>query len=306
MMTKIQPQILIVDDEPLNLEIILDHLENKNFECHTAHNGEVAWEKLSQAPNFYDLVLLDRMMPQLDGMEVLRRMKENDDLRNIPVIIQTARASKQDIEDGLTAGALFYLTKPFNRTQLISLVDAVTEDRQRHLALQKKAQRHTNTLSLLDSGHFTFQTLDEAQALASLLADTCPASEKVVTGLSELLINAVEHGNLGIGYEEKSKMQQEGNWLQEIERRLLMPENEAKKIHVTYTRRKNCIEFIIKDEGQGFSWEKYLQLDPARAFDSHGRGIALANMSSFSTISYEGCGNKVTAVVDLLPDSPRK
>ncbi len=302
MITKTQPQILIVDDEPLNLEIILDHLEDKNFECHTAQNGEVAWEKLSQAPNLYDLVLLDRMMPKVDGMEVLRRMKENNDLKNIPVIMQTARASKQDVEDGLTAGALFYLTKPFNKTQFISLIDTVIQDRQRQLDLQQKAQQHTNTLSLLNTGCFTFQTLDEAHALASLLADTCPAPEKVVTGLSELFINAVEHGNLGIGYDEKSKMQREGSWLQEIENRLLMPENKAKKVHVTYTRHKSCIEFIIVDKGQGFTWEKYLKLDPARAFDSHGRGIALACMKSFSKINYEGCGNKVTAVVDLLPD----
>lgn len=305
-MTQKQLQLLIVDDEPFNLEIILAHLEDKNFGLHTASDGEIAWEMLSQTPNLYDLVLLDRMMPQMDGMEVLRRMKENNDLKNIPVIIQTARASKQDIEDGLAAGALFYLTKPFNSTQLISLVDSVTQDRQRHLDLQKELRLQSRSLNLLDMGRFTFQTLDEAQALASLLADTCSAPEKVVTGLSELFINAVEHGNLGIGYEEKSRMQREGTWLQEIENRLLLPENKTKKIRVTYTRHKNCIEFVISDEGQGFTWEKYLQLDPARAFDSHGRGIALAKMASFSRITYEGSGNKVTAVVDILPDLSEK
>lgn len=298
-MTKKQLQLLVVDDEPFNLEIILAHLEDKNFGLHTAQNGEAAWTMLLEAPTRYDLVLLDRMMPKLDGIAVLQRMKKHHELQKIPVIIQTARASEEDIEEGLAAGALFYLTKPFNKNQLISLVTSVTQDRQRYLELQKKVHQHSRTLTLLDTGHFSFQTLNEAQNLASLLADTCPDPTRVVTGLSELLINAVEHGNLGIGYAEKSAIQREGSWLQEIKNRLQKPENRTKKIHVSYARHSNCIEFTIIDEGQGFKWEKYLDLDPARAFDSHGRGIALAKMGSFSKLNYEGCGNKVTAIVDI-------
>ena len=298
-MTKTQLQLLIVDDEPFNLDLILAHLNNKNFGLHTAQDGETAWAMLSQTPHHYDLVLLDRMMPDLDGLQVLRRMKSHDELKNIPVILQTAKSSEEDIAEGLAAGALFYLTKPFNKSQLTSLVDSVTQDRQRYLELVDKVHLHSRTLNLLDTGQFSFKTLDEAHALASLLADTCPDPERVVTGLSELLINAVEHGNLGITYEEKSVLQSERTWLQEVEKRLQDPVYTHKIIHATYTRHSDRIEFRIEDEGQGFEWEKYLSLDPARAFDSHGRGIALAKMSSFSKLIYEGCGNIVTATVAI-------
>jgi anti-sigma regulatory factor (Ser/Thr protein kinase) len=118
-----------------------------------------------------------------------------------------------------------------------------------------------------------------------------------VTGLSELLINAVEHGNLKIRYEDKSRLVATDTWKEEVSKRLLAPEYKNKKVLVNFKREDNINRILIEDEGDGFEWDNYLKLDPQRAFDSHGRGIAMAKMMSVDEINYLGCGNKVELIV---------
>lgn len=117
--------------------------------------------------------------------------------------------------------------------------------------------------------------------------------------MAELLINAIEHGNLQIGYDEKTALMSKGNWAQEIERRIALPENKSKAVFVSFARHPDRIELHVRDQGPGFDWKKYMELDPARAFDSHGRGIALARQLSFQTLSYMGEGNEVLASIRL-------
>ena len=116
-------------------------------------------------------------------------------------------------------------------------------------------------------------------------------------GLSELLINAIEHGNLGISYAHKNLLKREGSWEAEITRRLSLPEYSGKKATVHFQRRNGLITFTITDQGQGFDWKKYLDFDPERAFDPNGRGIAMAGKIAFSRIEYQGTGNQVIATV---------
>ena len=121
-------------------------------------------------------------------------------------------------------------------------------------------------------------------------------------GLSEMLLNAVEHGNVGITYEEKTGLMAEGMWEQEVLRRLALPENADKQVHVHYEKTHHEILLSIRDEGPGFDWACYLDLSLERASDSHGRGIAMSKMLSFDEISYLGCGNQVVCKVNLPRD----
>ncbi len=82
-------------------------------------------------------------------------------------------------------------------------------------------------------------------------------------------------------------------------RRQALPDNQAKVVSVTFRRMERDVYFRIRDEGKGFDWESYLQFDPERAFDTHGRGIALARNMSFSRLEYLGSGNEVVAVYSL-------
>lgn len=109
-------RILVVDDNQDNIEIINARLSSRGFTIETASNGEEALELVRARPP--QLILLDVMMPVMDGYEVARRIKNDDVLPYIPIILVTARDSTQDKVDGLDAGADDYLTKPVNFPEL--------------------------------------------------------------------------------------------------------------------------------------------------------------------------------------------
>ena len=102
--------ILVVDDDPICLELLSETLIGAGYSVDLAVDGEDAWDKLNSYK--HDLVLLDRVMPRLDGLGLLRRMKGDAALSGIPVIIQTSASSQDEILEGLEAGAHYYLCKP--------------------------------------------------------------------------------------------------------------------------------------------------------------------------------------------------
>lgn len=146
---------------------------------------------------------------------------------------------------------------------------------------------------------YSFKTIKEAETIALLLANHCPNPETAGVGLVELLLNAVEHGNLAIGYQGKSKHLEEGDFNKEIERRYGLPDYMSRKAHIEYRRENNRIVFIIRDEGEGFNWRQYMDFSPSRLTHKHGRGIAIASSLGFSSVDYQGSGNKVVATIEL-------
>ncbi|MBF0460670.1 MAG: ATP-binding protein [Magnetococcales bacterium] len=144
---------------------------------------------------------------------------------------------------------------------------------------------------------YSFKTPDEARALASSLAQLCPDPEQSRIGLMELLLNAVEHGNLGVSYAEKTELVQQSAFHAELERRLRLPEYCDRTATVSVTRTDDEIHFLIRDQGTGFDWSSYLEIDPVRVLDPNGRGIAWAKNVSFQHIEYHGIGNEVLAVI---------
>lgn len=294
-----KPVILAVDDEELFLQLIQSHLKDLEEPCSVdvAHSGEEAWERLETNPERYDVILLDRMMGDMDGIALLNRIRSHWILSDIPVILQTAKSDTQDIIEGMQAGAYYYLTKPFEKNLIRSVVNTALSDRLQHKALKQTLKERNDSIKLLKNATFEFKTIADAHSLAGLLANTCSNPEQVVTGLAELLVNAIEHGNLGISYDEKSQLKARMEWKFEIENRLQMPQYSQKKgtIHVEHTGKS--IEYTITDEGDGFDWEPYMDFAAERMMDNHGRGIAMANKLCFSEIQYQGKGNIVKATV---------
>jgi CheY-like chemotaxis protein len=286
-------RILVADDEPINLIIISECLSDEGYEIDQASDGEEAWAMM--ANQHYDLLILDRMMPRLDGLTLLRRLKAEAAWKNTPVIMQTAAASQNAVREGLEAGAYYYLTKPYEPEALRILVETVAQDiAEREKVRQASLGLHA-TLNLLNGGEFLFRTLADAHQLASSLSSLCEAPEGVSLGLTELLVNAVEHGNLGISYAEKSALRQNGEWENEIEKRLCSEPYAARQAVVELRRIDGQVEFTIRDQGAGFNWEPFLDFDPARVFDLNGRGIAMAKRIAFTALEYQGCGNIVVA-----------
>ncbi len=289
--------ILIVDDEPINLDIVCAHLENDAYEIVTADNGEEAWSLLETDPARFDAIILDRMMPGMDGMEVLANIKAHEALEQVPVVMQTAKAENRDIVDGLKAGAYYYLTKPYDGDVLKTIVRSAVNDSLHMKSLRESLREGRRIFDLMTFGRFRIRNLRECNLVASQVAHLCPQPHRVVTGISELLINALEHGNLKIGYEEKSSLMRRGMWQIEVERRLNSEAHQDGYIELEFQVADDTVQIRIRDQGQGFDWTPYMDFDPGRAFDPHGRGIAVARLSSFDDLEYVGDGNEVIATV---------
>lgn len=299
MMQNEKTVVLVVDDEQFNLDLISEYLSEVNMEVVCVDNGEQALTLLQETPHRFSAVLLDRMMPGINGMEVLVKIKEDKELNRLPVIMQTAKTGKQNMLEGLNAGAHYYLSKPYDQKTLIAIVSTAIRDYQHYLHLKESLNQSTQTLKMMEKGTFIFKSLEEGRKLAAILADACPDSERVVLGLTELITNAVEHGNLGITYEEKTRLNADGSWESEIVSRLSSSTYKDKYATVEFARSDNEITFLITDQGDGFDWHQYLEISPERAFDSHGRGIALAHSVSFDQIEYLDNGKQVCVTVPL-------
>ena len=116
-------KILIVDDEPFNLDLLEQELEEQGYETCAAADGEKALQVLSEESP--DLVLLDWMMPGMDGIEVLKHMRDHAEWQRLPVIMLTARTASQDLVAALDAGADDYVTKPINEAELFARIRAM-------------------------------------------------------------------------------------------------------------------------------------------------------------------------------------
>jgi len=297
-MTTNKINILVVDDELLIRNIINHHLSGIGYNVIEAEDGADAWSILQTKEFQFDAIILDRNMPNMNGLELLNKVKADTTLQTIPVIMQTASNEKHQVLEGLQSGCYYYLTKPFEKDLLLSIVKAATDDHIAHRTLQDELKNQNQSLILLDSGRFSFRSLNEAKILTTLLAAACPEPDKVAMGLSEMLINAIEHGNLGISYKEKSQLIEDEKWKEEIERRLTLDEYSKLKASAVFERKENEISILISDQGKGFDWQQYLEMSPERSQDSHGRGIAMANMLSFNSIEYQGTGSEVLVKIN--------
>ncbi|MDO8842918.1 response regulator [Methylicorpusculum sp.] len=296
-MTAQKPMILVVDDEEICLAQISIYLKELDYKIVTASNGQDALDLLNSDPHAYGLVILDKFMEGMNGIEVLKQIKDDPDLRILPVIMQTADTAPEKILEGIRAGAYYYLTKPFSAEKLLSVVDnALSLYRDTRLAREelinlKESLHRVNELS------FSFRNRQEAREMTAFLSCAGNLNMAQEMGLMELLLNAIEHGNLAITYDEKTQLIRDNQLETEINRRLNLPEYADKTVTVKFKRNSSNLTFIISDQGSGFDWEPYLDMQLERINDNHGRGIAMAKNMSFNELLYQGDGNVVHAII---------
>ena len=299
-MNKHSVELLVVDDEVFNRDLLQELLTAAGYTVVLAEDGEQAWEILESGKHAFSAILLDRMMPRLDGMGLLARIKADRKHDDLPVIFQTAIDRPADIAEGINAGAFYYLVKPINENVLFAIVQSAVSTF--HLSSdmrQAASQEQAALANMLVKSEFHLRTLPEVRTLATSLSGYYPQPQRVFLGISELLINAVEHGNLGISYQEKSSLLQAGKWEREIERRLTLPEHTNKRVEVMLEHRPREMSLTIRDCGEGFDSKKYMEMSPERAFDPNGRGIVMSRITSFDTLEYSDKGNHLVAVVKI-------
>jgi CheY-like chemotaxis protein/anti-sigma regulatory factor (Ser/Thr protein kinase) len=290
--------LLIVDDEELNLRIIEESLEDGGYILTKAIDGNQAWDILKTKKTDFAAIILDRLMPNLDGIEVLKYIKSDRDLRDIPVILQTALSANKEIVDGIESGAFYYLTKPYSKRLLVSVVNSAVDNFYRlkkakdELSISKKVMRY------LSEGIFFLKDFNDVLEFSPVIANSYPEPNRVLTGIMELLNNSIEHGNLELGYELKKKFQLEDSYIEEIEKRKKDIKYSNRQVKVKYEKRENSIHLWIQDEGLGFDFSKYQKIEniTKNLFHSSGRGILISSTISFDQLIYHGSGNLVEAV----------
>jgi len=298
----IKAHLLLVDRDPLNLAMLVDCFRAEpGITCHAADSLEAALPRLQAHDEYFDLMIADCLMPGRDGLDRLRGMRKDERLAGIPIVLQTPRPpTLEQLREAAAAGAYHYLTMPCRHDAVVSIVHAALTKSSFRNTLRRKLHARSTAEHALDACEFAIRTLEEAGELATLVARACPNAEAALFGISELLVNGVEHGNLGLSYAEKSQLALDNCWKSEVDRRSEHPDNLGKRVRLSFRREAHQITLRIADEGRGFSWQNYLELDPRRACDPNGRGIALSKMLSFSSIHYEGCGNVAVATIAPL------
>ena len=294
MKTQHKRTVLAVDDDEMNLMILVKSAENAGYAVRSFESGEMAWRHLANNPGDIDIALLDKMMPGLSGIDLLKRIKGDEIHRHIPVIIQTGDAGVTQMREGLENGAYYYLTKPFHPDILTSILNsAAGECTKREAMLEQIAAGHDRFIGLLRKAEFTIRTHDEARVLVASFSQEATNKEFAATGLMELLSNAIEHGNLAIGYHQKRKLLLAKAWTNELAARASNNEYSSRVVHVQVEKTLSGLHFVIRDEGGGFDWRhQNYDADPGSLTEPNGRGIPKA-MIMLDEVCYTGNGNEV-------------
>ena len=150
-------RILVIDDLPENVFLLQDRLESEGYEILTAYDGKTGINKaISELP---DLILLDVMMPEMNGIEVCKTLVSNPSTVNIPIILVTAKAGAEDTKEGLEAGAFDYVKKPFNKIELLARVNSALKLSEAQKKYLEAEQKNTFSATVVTANHKIKQPL---------------------------------------------------------------------------------------------------------------------------------------------------
>lgn len=293
--------IALVKNTKTAPEPLIQVLKKQGYSLDIYESGEKLFAKLLEHPQTYNTLILDYQAPPAEGMGLLAKINTVSTLKLIPIIMIIPDNHKNTLEAVIHGGARYCLLNSFDRDLILKIVHVAIQDHENTLSFQHRNANssHVSSAHNLMSAQFQIKFLHEAQELSHFLSQACPNPNLAVVGILELLINAIEHGNLGIAYDEKSVLKRNNTWVQSIEERLMQPEHRHKKVDVVFARNSAEIKLQITDDGPGFHWEKYATFDPERVFHTHGRGITIAKDLTFSEINYIPPGNRVICHIPL-------
>ena len=287
-------KILIVDDEMTNRMILASFMEGCDVtEC---ESGLDALKKIEENPDGYGVVVTDKRMPGMDGIELASKVMSDKKTSDMEFIMLTGDFSKNEITRGIGNGIYYYLKKPFDEEVLMTFVRSAIDENARKKMFRQNLINAKSSAALLKREHYVVFSPLEAQELSVHLGCVFTDPVTAAMGLYELMLNAIEHGNLKIGRAKKAELLMANDWEREVDRRLTSPENAGKAVSIIFEDLPERFEITITDEGEGFDWQKYLILDPERALEVNGRGIARVISHKFGEIQYRGAGNKVKII----------
>jgi signal transduction histidine kinase len=170
--------ILVVDDNPANIKVLFDFLQGSSFRVFVAKSGESALEKIEETTP--DLILLDILMPGIDGFETCRRLKENPKTKNVPIIFMTALSEPSDKVKGLDLGAIDYITKPIEHEEALARINV-------HLQLRKSQLRLIQEEKMYSLGQLVAGIAHEINNPINYIYGNIEYAQKYVQSLMKLL-----------------------------------------------------------------------------------------------------------------------
>ncbi|MCW4116275.1 response regulator [Aurantimonas sp. MSK8Z-1] len=293
--------VLLVDDDRSGLLSMEEQLESLGYAVVTATNGAEAFARLREDPSVADVVMTDRMMPLLDGLGLTRRLKRERATRDIPVILLTGASETDDVSAGIEAGAFYYITKPPQAKLVASVLASALQEVARQRKLRADLREHQAAFRNMQVLKFNLRLPEEVEPVVSMLASMQEAPDRTIQGIYELIQNAVEHGVLRFGFEQKSKLLAQGAWQDSLAERARDPRFAHGQVEATAIRRDDGVHLSVKDNGPGFNWRSFLRSDPSRATAACGRGVARAANVAFDRLTFNEPGNQVVGFVSSAP-----
>jgi DNA-binding response OmpR family regulator len=286
-----KPRVLIADDQEALRELLSRLLTREGFEPIEAADGVQAVELFrTQAPL---VVVSDIMMPRMDGLALLTELKRID--RSAVVILMTGQGNEEILLRALRGGATNFFRKPFNVRELMDEIRRVVDFRMEaarstlfspFLVSEKK----TFVIPRADSPYFPIVNQVTLQ-LPCILPEEDILNLKI--GIEEMIVNAVEHGNLGITFEEKNKAISEGTLANLLAQRGKESDAHGRQVFVTASLTPEAFEVVVRDEGGGFDWRRLPIVAPENLMSFNGRGIFLTKIY-FDEVRYNEKGTEVT------------
>ena len=286
-------KILIVEDDLASSEMLRLSLEKEGYECYMADNGNRALQMHAEYKP--DLIISDVRMPEMDGMELLERLRSIEE--ETIIIIVTGHSNEDLALRSLELGANNYIKKPLNLAELKLIIrrySNILESKSLSKQLPELIEDRTLTLELPTSTHIISSVIDYFQDKISYFY-SAKQMFQIELGLTELITNAIEHGNLGISKEDKSQALKDNALESLYEERLKVPQYAQRTARVIFKQTKTYCSWQIIDQGEGFSWKTLPNpTHLSNIGDLHGRGVFLSRLQ-FDELEYFGTGNTVLA-----------
>ncbi len=290
--------VLVVDDDPVTLECLGETVRLLGLAVCAASDGVQALQMFEEHKPI--LVMTDVRMPNMDGLALTHQVKARRP--DCPVIIVTGFGDESTAVAALKAGASDYLHKPFQISELKNTL-------QRTLSLVRARSMETQALQSLTKLTWSFEIENDLEPLSGILTVMLrpvdvwlsePDQLHMRMGLQELLINAVEHGNLGISAEEKREALMNDTYDALLDARRHLPINATRRVKVWMENdpANHTFHCRICDEGDGFDWEPHLKgnAEAIPFLAGSGRGIFLVK-TLIPHIQYFGRGNEVDLTI---------
>ena len=245
-----------------------------------------------------DVILVRAPLGPAEIVQLLESLREAPRQSPVWTIVLSRHQSLADRQRLIQAGARHLLSMPVEDATLSRVVRAALLDLATSKAIQDYVASHKSAVGRMLSAVFEIRTMEEAQKLSTMLATNCPVPEKVAVGIWELLSNAIEHGNLEIDYDEKTKLLESGRFEGELARRLGQPPYAGRVARVEFRRATKSIRLRVIDQGPGFDFRRFVEADLPMD-RPNGRGICIARKLCFDRMIYRGQGNVVEVVMAI-------